>query len=96
MPFNSKLPKKIWLTAIEVKGKSSYEKETRIYAPFSGEIKAWYITDGAQVKKGQQLFELDATPLRSEITALQSNLKKQKLEADLANFKAAGPGGDTG
>ncbi|KRE48243.1 efflux RND transporter periplasmic adaptor subunit [Paenibacillus sp. Soil724D2] len=90
-----KVTKEDLVNSIEVKGKSSYEKETRVYAPFTGEIKAWHITDGAQVKKGQQLFELDATPLRSEIAALQSNLKKQKLEADLANFKAAGPAGDT-
>lgn len=91
-----KVTKEDLVNNIEVKGKSSYEKETRVYAPFSGEIKDWHITDGAQVTKGQPLFELDASPLRSEIATLQSNLKKQKLEADLANFKAAGPGGDTG
>lgn len=90
-----KVIKEDLVNSIEVKGKSSYEKETRVYAPFTGEIKAWHLTDGAQVKKGQLLFELDATPLRSEISALQSNLKKQKLEADLANFKAAGPTGET-
>lgn len=80
---------------VEVKGKSSYEKETRVYAPFGGEIKTWQIADGAQVKKGQVLFELDATPLKSEIASLQTTLKKQKLEGDLARFKAAGPGGET-
>ncbi|MDD9265706.1 efflux RND transporter periplasmic adaptor subunit [Paenibacillus sp. GCM10023248] len=80
---------------VEVKGKSSYEKETRVYAPFGGEIKSWQMADGAQVKKGQLLFELDATPLRSEIASLQTTLRKQKLEADLAKFKAAGPAGDT-
>ncbi|WP_217582170.1 biotin/lipoyl-binding protein, partial [Lysinibacillus sp. GbtcB16] len=66
-----------------------------VYAPFGGEIKSWQIADGAQVKKGQLLFELDATPLRSEIASLQTTLKKQKLEADLAKFKAAGPTGET-
>lgn len=90
-----KVTKEDLVNSVEVKGKSSYEKETRVYAPFGGEIKAWQISDGAQVKKGQLLFELDATPLKSEIATLQSNLKKQKLEADLANFKAAGPEGET-
>ncbi|MBP1963481.1 efflux RND transporter periplasmic adaptor subunit [Paenibacillus aceris] len=90
-----KVTKEDLVNSVEVKGKSSYEKETRVYAPFGGEIKTWQITDGAQVKKGQLLFELDATPLKTEIASLQSNLKKQKLEADLAKFKAAGPEGET-
>ncbi|OPH57264.1 efflux transporter periplasmic adaptor subunit [Paenibacillus ferrarius] len=91
-----KITKEDLVNSIEVKGKSSYAKETRIYAPFNGEIKAWNVTDGAQVTKGQLLFELDGSPLRGEIASLQSTLKKQQLEADLANFKAAGPQGDAG
>ncbi|GGI45480.1 hemolysin D [Paenibacillus marchantiophytorum] len=90
-----KVTKEDLINSIEVKGKSSYEKETRVYAPFTGEVKAWNMADGAQVTKGQLLFELDATPLRTEIASLQTTLKKQKLEADLANFKAAGPQGDS-
>ncbi|MFD0698603.1 efflux RND transporter periplasmic adaptor subunit [Paenibacillus sp. GCM10027628] len=78
------------VSSIEVKGKSSYQKETRIYAPFSGEIKKWNVVEGSQVKKGELMFELDATPLKSEIANQQTSLKKQKLEADLANFKASG------
>ncbi|TXK86062.1 efflux RND transporter periplasmic adaptor subunit [Paenibacillus sp. N3.4] len=89
-----KVTKEDLVNNIEVKGKSSYQKETRIYAPFSGEIKAWNVTDGAQVKKGDLMFELDATPLKSEIANLQTSLKKQKLEADLANFKAASSSND--
>ncbi|MFC5451739.1 efflux RND transporter periplasmic adaptor subunit [Paenibacillus aestuarii] len=78
------------VNTIEVKGKSSYQKETRIYAPFTGEIKTWNVADGSQVKKGELMFQLDDTPLQSEIASLLNSLKKQQLETDLANFKAAG------
>ncbi|MBD0381143.1 efflux RND transporter periplasmic adaptor subunit [Paenibacillus sedimenti] len=78
------------VSSIEVKGKSSYQKETRIYAPFTGEIKNWNVAEGSQVKKGELMFELDATPLKSEIANLQNSLKKQQLETDLSKFKAAG------
>ncbi|NEW08749.1 efflux RND transporter periplasmic adaptor subunit [Paenibacillus sp. SYP-B3998] len=78
------------VNSVEVKGKSAYQKETRIYAPFNGEIKKWNVVEGSQIKKGELMFELDATPLKSEIANLQTSLKKQKLETDLSNFKAAG------
>ncbi|MEW9698494.1 efflux RND transporter periplasmic adaptor subunit [Paenibacillus sp. SI8] len=85
-----KATKEDLVNSVEVKGKSSYQKETRIYAPFNGEITKWSVSEGSQVKQGDLLFELDATPLKSEIAALQNTIKKQELETDLANFKSAG------
>ncbi|MCD1259045.1 efflux RND transporter periplasmic adaptor subunit [Paenibacillus athensensis] len=82
------------VSTVEVKGKSSYQKETRVYAPFGGEIRAWSVAEGAQVKKGDLLFELDDTPLRSEISELQSNIRKMSLEAQLSRFRASGEATD--
>ncbi|UJF31619.1 efflux RND transporter periplasmic adaptor subunit [Paenibacillus hexagrammi] len=91
-----KVTKEDLVSSVEVNGKSSYEKETRIYAPFTGEIKSWHVSEGSQVKKGEPMFELDALPLLSEISDLQMSMKKQQLEADLADFKAGADSyGDT-
>ncbi|WP_068773690.1 efflux RND transporter periplasmic adaptor subunit [Paenibacillus sp. FJAT-26967] len=73
--------------SIEVKGKSSYEKETWVHAPFSGDIVKWNVSEGTQVKKGDSLFVLDSSSIDNEIAQMQANLKKQDLEAQLAKFQ---------
>ncbi|MBP1989274.1 efflux RND transporter periplasmic adaptor subunit [Paenibacillus eucommiae] len=83
-----KVTKEDLVSTLEVKGKSSYQKETRIYAPFNAAVLKWNVTEGAQVKKGEPLFELDAESLKSEIAAIQASQKKQSLEASLEKFTA--------
>jgi len=83
------------VSTVEVKGKSSYQKETRVYAPFGGEIRKWNVSEGAQVKQGDLLFELDDTPLRSDISELQTSIRKQSLEAELSRFRASGDAPDS-
>ncbi|GAA4862688.1 efflux RND transporter periplasmic adaptor subunit [Paenibacillus vulneris] len=73
--------------SVEVKGKTSYQKETYVNAPFSADVKTWSVNDGAQVNKGDVMFQLDATSLNDEIATLQANMKKQELELQLAQFQ---------
>ncbi|PYI56403.1 efflux RND transporter periplasmic adaptor subunit [Paenibacillus flagellatus] len=68
---------------VEVKGKSSYIKETIVYAPFSADVTAWSVNDGAQVKQGDPLFVLDGKELRDQIAAQSANVRKLELEAKL-------------
>lgn len=75
------------VNSVEVKGKTSYQKETYVNAPFSADVKAWTVVDGAQVKKGEPLFQLDAAALDDEIAQLRANKKKQELELKLAEFQ---------
>ncbi|MFE5319073.1 efflux RND transporter periplasmic adaptor subunit [Paenibacillus sp. NPDC056579] len=75
------------ISSVEVKGKTSYQNETYINAPFSADVKAWTVTDGAQVGKGDSLFQLDSAALDDEIAQLQANKKKQELELKLAEFQ---------
>ncbi|MFC0216354.1 efflux RND transporter periplasmic adaptor subunit [Paenibacillus chartarius] len=74
---------------VEIKGKSSYTKETWISAPFGADVKRWNVSDGAQVSKGDVLFELDGSELGAEIAQLEVNQRKQELEASLARFQAS-------
>lgn len=72
---------------IEVKGKSTYENETIVYAPFTGKVQKWIVTDGQQVKKGDTLFQLSQKELQQQIDQGEANLKKQQLEEKLSNLK---------
>ncbi|WP_195571543.1 efflux RND transporter periplasmic adaptor subunit [Paenibacillus sp. 1001270B_150601_E10] len=72
---------------IEVKGKSTYEKETIVYAPFTGKVQKWNVKDGQQVKKGDVLFQLSTKELRQEVAQTEANLKKQELEAKLSSLQ---------
>jgi macrolide-specific efflux system membrane fusion protein len=77
------------VNTIEIKGKSSYVKETWITAPFDAKVKKWNVSDGSQVGKGDVLFELDSTELSADIAQLEASGRKQELEAALARFQAA-------
>ncbi|MBB3113837.1 HlyD family secretion protein/macrolide-specific efflux system membrane fusion protein [Paenibacillus phyllosphaerae] len=74
--------------SIEVKGKSLYEQETPVYAPFSSNVNGWNVEDGQQVKKGDVLFQLDQTALQNEIVQEEATLKKASLEAELQAYMA--------
>ncbi|UUZ80009.1 efflux RND transporter periplasmic adaptor subunit [Paenibacillus sp. P26] len=74
---------------VEVKGKSSYRQETYVNAPFSADVKGWSVTDGAQVKKGDVLFQLDGTAMEDELAQLEVNMKKQESDIQLADFQAS-------
>ncbi|MFD0678113.1 MULTISPECIES: efflux RND transporter periplasmic adaptor subunit [unclassified Paenibacillus] len=74
-------------STVELKGKSSYQKETYINAPFSADVKAWKVSEGTQVNKGDLLFQLDDTALRDEIAQLQANQKKADMEIQIAKFQ---------
>ncbi|WP_028547886.1 efflux RND transporter periplasmic adaptor subunit [Paenibacillus sp. UNC451MF] len=73
--------------SVEVKGKTSYQKETYVNAPFTADVKTWSVSDGAQINKGDVMFQLDDTTLNDEIATLQANMKKQELELQLAQFQ---------
>lgn len=68
---------------VEVKGKSSYVKETIVYAPFSAKVTQWNVNDGAQVNKGDLLYTLEDKPLKSAIEQQSAELRKQDLEVKL-------------
>ncbi|MFF2483454.1 efflux RND transporter periplasmic adaptor subunit [Paenibacillus sp. NPDC058071] len=72
---------------VEVKGKSTYAEEENIYAPYAAEVKSWLVKDGSQVKKGQELFQLEDATLRSGIDMAKANIRKQQLETKLKNIK---------
>ncbi|TVX96634.1 efflux RND transporter periplasmic adaptor subunit [Cohnella terricola] len=74
------------VNTIEVKGKSLYEQETFVYAPFSSKVMSWNVEDGQQVKKGDVLFKLDQTALQNEISQEEAALRKADLEANLKAY----------
>jgi macrolide-specific efflux system membrane fusion protein len=74
---------------VEVKGKSSYVKETIVYAPFAAEITQWTASDGMQVEKGSPLFKLDDKSLREEIAQQSANIRKTELESKLRTAEQA-------
>jgi macrolide-specific efflux system membrane fusion protein len=76
---------------VEVKGKSSYQKETYINAPFTADVKVWTIADGTQVNKGDPLFQLDDSSMRNEIAELEANAKKQEMDLRLSEFQETIP-----
>jgi len=73
---------------IRVKGKSLYEQETPVYAPFSSKVTEWKIEDGQQLNKGDVLFRLDQTELQNQITLEEAELSKSELEAQLQSYVA--------
>lgn len=73
--------------SVEVKGKSSYVKETVIYAPFSAEVKTWHVEDGAEVRAGDPLFELDAGKLENELALAEARILQQQLELKLLDME---------
>ncbi|WHX49631.1 efflux RND transporter periplasmic adaptor subunit [Paenibacillus woosongensis] len=73
---------------IRVKGKSLYEQETPVYAPFSSKVTEWKIEDGQQVNKDEVLFRLDQTELKNQITREEAELRKAELETRLQSFVA--------
>ncbi|KQO18549.1 efflux RND transporter periplasmic adaptor subunit [Paenibacillus sp. Leaf72] len=78
--------KETLVNTIQVKGKSLYEQETSVYAPFSSKVTQWKVKDGQQVKKGEVLFTLDQTELQNQITQEEAELHKADLEAKLQAF----------
>ncbi|MDQ1909807.1 efflux RND transporter periplasmic adaptor subunit [Paenibacillus sp. GD4] len=83
------------VSTVEVKGKSSYQKETYVNAPFTADVKSWSVTDGAQVKKGDVLFRLDDSLMQSEIAQLHAGNKKQEMDLRLAEFQDSTGGTST-
>lgn len=81
-------------STVEVKGKSSYKKETYINAPFGADVTEWSVAEGQQVRKGEPLFRLDDTALRNEIAELQAAIKKKEADLKLSEFQEATGTGD--
>ncbi|NHN31275.1 efflux RND transporter periplasmic adaptor subunit [Paenibacillus agricola] len=75
------------VNTVEVKGKSSYQKETYINAPFSADVQSWGVSEGMQIAKGDNLFQLDDTALRDEIAQIQSNQKKTEIDIRISQFQ---------
>lgn len=71
---------------VQVKGKSLYEQETAVYAPFSSKVTAWKVEDGQQINQGDVMFTLDQTELQSQITQEEAELRKADLEAQLQAY----------
>jgi macrolide-specific efflux system membrane fusion protein len=75
------------ISSVEVKGKSSYQKESYINAPFSADVKVWGVSEGMQVNQGDSLFLLDDSTLRDEIAQLEVNQKKTEMDISLSQFQ---------
>ncbi|ASA26293.1 efflux transporter periplasmic adaptor subunit [Paenibacillus donghaensis] len=71
---------------VQVKGKSRYDQETLVYAPFASKVTKWKVENGGQVKKGDVLFTLDQTALKNEIKTAEATIHKAELEAELNTF----------
>ncbi|MFF2015506.1 efflux RND transporter periplasmic adaptor subunit [Paenibacillus sp. NPDC058177] len=71
---------------IQVKGKSQYEHETLVYAPFASKVTSWKVENGGQVKKGDILYTLDQETLKNDIATTEATIRKGKLEAELNAF----------
>ncbi|MBW7452965.1 efflux RND transporter periplasmic adaptor subunit [Paenibacillus sepulcri] len=74
------------VNTVEVKGKSMYEQETFVYAPFGSRVTEWKVEDGQQVKQGDVLFQLDQTQLQNEIEQQEAEIHKSKLETELNTY----------
>lgn len=73
-------------SAVQVKGKSKYQEETLVYAPYASKVTKWKVENGGQVKKGDVLFTLDESALKNEIATTEAAIRKAKLEAELNAF----------
>ncbi|WP_053376238.1 efflux RND transporter periplasmic adaptor subunit [Paenibacillus sp. FJAT-27812] len=85
-PIAFQVTKETIANKVEVKGKSLYEQETLVYAPYGSKVTEWAIEDGQQVKKGDVLFKLDQTAVQNEILQAEAALHKASLEADLNDY----------
>ncbi len=68
---------------IQVKGKSVYTEQTDVFAPYTSNIKQWHVKNGEQVKKGDVLFTLDTSALQTEVSQMQSDLDKARLDVEM-------------
>lgn len=73
-------------SSVQVKGKSQYQEETLVYAPFASKVTGWKVENGGQVKKGDVLFTLDQSTLKNEIAQTEAAIRKAELEAELNAF----------
>lgn len=73
-------------STVQVKGRSQYQEETLVYAPFASKVTEWKVENGKQVKKGDVLFTLDQSALKNEIATTEATIRKAKLEAELNAF----------
>lgn len=74
---------------VEVKGKSSYVKETIVYAPFTANVAEWQAAAGVQVDQGAPLFRLEDKALRDDIAVQEASIRKSDLEAQLSTVEQA-------
>jgi RND family efflux transporter MFP subunit len=74
------------INKVEIKGKSLYEQETLVYAPFGSKVTEWIVQEGQQVSEGDVLFKLDRSSLENEITQQEASIKKARLEAGLTEY----------
>lgn len=72
--------------SIQVKGRSQYQEETLVYAPFASKVTSWKVENGGQVNKGDVLFSLDQSLLQNEIATAEAAIRKAGLEAELNAF----------
>lgn len=73
-------------SSVQVKGRSQYQEETLVYAPFASKVTGWQVENGGQVTKGDVLFTLDQSALKNEIAAAEAAIRKAELEAELNAF----------
>lgn len=71
---------------VEVKGKSLYEQEISVYAPYSSEVSEWNVEDGQQVEAGDVLFKLNQSTVQNEIEQMEAEMHKARLEAQLNEY----------
>ncbi|WP_438350803.1 efflux RND transporter periplasmic adaptor subunit [Paenibacillus sp. FA6] len=81
--------------SVQVKGKSKYEQETLVYAPFASKVTEWKVENGGQVKEGDVLYILDQSTLKNEIALQEATNRKAKLEAELNEFVSQQENEDT-
>lgn len=78
--------KEALVNKVDVKGKSLYEQETLVYAPFGSKVAQWIVEDGQQVAKGDILFRMDKSSLENEIVQTEASIRKTRLEAGIASY----------
>lgn len=78
--------KETLVNKVEVKGKSLYQQETMVYAPFGSRVSEWVAADGQQVQQGDVLFKLDGSDLQTEILKEEASIRKTELESELARY----------
>lgn len=69
-------------STVQVKGKSQYQEETLVYAPYASKVTAWKVENAGQVKKGDVLFTLDQSTLQNEIATTEAAIRKAQLEGN--------------